>query len=365
MESLLRRRTVLFSLYLLFWTLFTLYFTSETYIFYQTQTTSLYSFWFMFLLIVPEGAAWVPLGLFVLWFARRFPITRSNLFPSLGAHAAVSILVALIHSVIHAYLAGWIGVCQQMPAFAGRPLDLQEHILFNLTLRFHRNILTYGAIVGLTQGVRYYIAYRDRLLQESILEKQLAEARFQAVQLQLQPHFLFNTMHTVSSLIHTEPDTAQRMLVRLSELLRLTLTERDVQEHPLKDELSLVEKYLEIEKIRFDDKLNITLDITDETRNTNVPNLILQPLVENSIKHGIERSSAPGTISISSRTKNDTVVIEIRNTGPIRSGPKNFLGIGLSATTARLHQLYGNRSSFRLFEQEGSCVAELIIPART
>lgn len=360
----MRDRSLQFLLYLLFWTLFALYFTSESYLYYQTQSPSQYSFRFMFLLIVPEALAWVPLGLIAIAAAYRFPFTRSTWIRMTAVHAALCVLIALVHSVLHASLAGLIGVCQQMPAFIGRPFDLNEHIVFNLVLRFHRNVLTYGAIIGAVQGLRFYSAYRDRQLHASILETQLAESRLQALKLQLQPHFLFNTMHTVSSLIHTDPDTARRMLVRLSELLRMTLTGMNVQEHTLHDEMVLVEKYLEIERIRFEDTLQVEIEIGEGTGGRLVPNLLLQPLVENSIRHGIERSSAPGTVTISARTEDGRLTIRIGNPGMLRSGADPSLGIGLSSTRDRLQQLYGDRSSFRLFEQDGRIIAELIIPER-
>lgn len=364
MDRRMHTRSLQFLLYLLFWTLFALYFTSESYIFYQTQSTAQYTFWFMFLLIVPEALAWVPLGLIAIFAADRFPFTRSTWTRMAAVHAALCLVIALVHSVIHAYLAGLIGVCQQMPAFIGRPFDLTEHISFNLVLRFHRNVLTYGAIVGAVQGLRYYSAYRDRQLHASILETQLAESRLQALKLQLQPHFLFNTMHTVSSLIHTDPDTARRMLVRLSELLRMTLTGMNVQEHTLNDEMVLVEKYLEIERIRFEDKLQVRIDIGSGTGACLIPNLLLQPLVENSIRYGIERSSATGTVTIATGTADGRMTIRISNPGTIRNGDERSLGIGLSSTRDRLQQLYGDRSSFRLFEQDGRTIAELTIPVR-
>ncbi|NUN68435.1 MAG: histidine kinase [Bacteroidetes bacterium] len=364
MDPRMNRRSLQILLYLAFWTLFALYFTSESYIFYQTQSTAQYTFWFMFLLIVPEALAWIPLGLIAIAAADRFPFTRSTWLRIMAVHTALCLVIALVHSVIHAYLAGLIGVCQQMPAFIGRPFDLSEHISFNLVLRFHRNVLTYCAIVGAVQGLRYYGAYRDRQLHASILETQLAESRLQALKLQLQPHFLFNTMHTVSSLIHTDPDTARRMLVRLSELLRMTLTGMNVQEHTLNEEMVLVEKYLEIERTRFEDKLQVAVDIGDGTGELRVPNLLLQPLVENAVRHGIERSSAPGTVSITSRTSNGMLTVRIGNPGPIRNGAEPSLGIGLSSTRDRLQQLYGDRSSFRLFEQNGHTIAELTIPVR-
>ncbi len=365
MDLLLHKRSFHFVLYLLFWVFFTFYFTSESYLYYQSLTASRYSFGFMFLLIVPEGLAWIPLGLIAIFAAVRFPFTRADWKRLIVTHAVICCSIAAAHSIIHAYLAGLIGVCQQMPAFAGRPFDLTEHILFNLVLRFHRNVLTYFAIIGAVQGIRYYIAYRDRQLHASILEKQLAEARLQAVKLQLQPHFLFNTMHTVSSLIHSDPDTATRMIVRLSELLRMTLAEIDVQEHTLAEEMALVEKYLEIEKIRFEDKLNISIDLSEGTGSHHVPNLLLQPLVENSIKHGIERSSAPGTIALVARMIDNALHIRISNPGPVRNDRSNSFGIGISSTRSRLNQLYGERSSFRLFEQSGTSIAELIIPVRS
>lgn len=347
-------------LYILFWIVFGLYFTSEVYIYY-THNSEPYSFYFIALLIMPEAIIWAVLGVGVIKLAHKFPLSNKPWYKNASLHLLAGVGFALLHSVFHAYLAGLIGVCQQMLYFAGRPFDFAEHFIFNLVLRFHRNVITYFAIVSVVEGIQYYKRYRERELLASKLETQLIEARLQTLKLQLQPHFLFNTMHTITSLIQTKPVVAQKMIVRLSELLRLTLNNANEQVHTLEDEMKILEKYLEIESIRFEDKLTVLIDIEPSTKNLMMPGLILQPVVENAIKHGIEKSAEPGTVEISSHRSNGSMIIRIKNSGGTINN-ESTLGIGLSSAQSRLNYLYGDKASIQLIKQNGGSLAELSIP---
>jgi two-component system, LytTR family, sensor kinase len=204
------------------------------------------------------------------------------------------------------------------------------------------------------QGWMYYERYRDRELRASVLQTQLATAQLQALKVQLHPHFLFNTLNSVSELMHQDVDTAERVITRLSDLLRMALENIGVQELSLRQELDFVEGYLEIEQTRFLDRLQIKLNIQPETLDCRIPNLLLQPLVENAIRHGISRSSDLGIIEIFTRKINDRLLIVVTDNGPgIKVNgngqpSKSNFGLGLSTTRTRLEFLYGKEQTFVL-----------------
>ena len=198
------------------------------------------------------------------------------------------------------------------------------------------------------------------------LEVQLAQAQLQALKMQLHPHFLFNTLHTVAMLNYTDVEAANRVLVLLSDLLRMALDNVDTQEVPLKQELDFLTRYLEIEQVRFQDRLIVRMDVDPTTLDAYVPNLILQPLVENAIRHGVSKKADAGHLEIQVRRVNGQMCIQVLDDGP--GLPKNGIeeGIGLRTTKARLAQLYGEAHHFDLMPgPNGGVVASLTIPFRT
>jgi sensor histidine kinase YesM len=213
-------------------------------------------------------------------------------------------------------------------------------------------MMQYWAIVGLSHALGYYRESQARALRASQLETRLIEARLQSLQRQLQPHFLFNTLNTISALMHRDVDAADAMIARLSDLLRLSLETVGVQEVDLKQELDFLSKYLEIEQTRFRDRLTVVFDIQPDTFDVLVPNLILQPLVENAIKHGIGPRPAPGRITIRSRRTEGFLELEVQDDGVGLSAARlsDFnRGVGLANTRSRLEHLYGalHRFEFR------------------
>jgi LytS/YehU family sensor histidine kinase len=205
-------------------------------------------------------------------------------------------------------------------------------------------------------------------LKASQLQAQLAQAQLQALKMQLHPHFLFNTLHAISSLMRRDVDAAERMIARLSDLLRLTLENVGAQETSLRQELEFLESYLEIEKTRFRDRLQVKMDIEPETLDARVPNLILQPLVENAVRHGVAPHAAPGLIEISARLKENKLEIQVRDNGaglPDARRAQIKEGVGLANTRARLEQLYGAGALFGLSNRDkGGLVVSLTIPFR-
>src|SRR5918992_5949178 len=176
-------------------------------------------------------------------------------------------------------------------------------------------MMTYWAMVGLSHALLYYRESRARAVRSAQLETRLVEAQMKTLQQQLHPHFLFNTLHAISSLMHKDVDAADRMLIQLSDLLRLTLEHLAQQEVPLDAELEALSKYLSIEQTRFADRLIVRFDVNPETLDCLVPSLLLQPLVENAIKYGVARKSGPGHVDIRARRDGDKLVLEVRDDG--------------------------------------------------
>jgi LytS/YehU family sensor histidine kinase len=180
-------------------------------------------------------------------------------------------------------------------------------------------------------------ARRDRARDE-----QLARAELRSLQMQLHPHFLFNTLNAVSAFVRTDPDAAERMIARLSHLLRLALDRVGVPEVSLEEELRVLRTYLEIEQVRFEDRLTVEWRVAPDARQARVPHLLLQPLVENAIRHGIAPSAAPGTIEIVAERRDGALRLAVRDDG-VGPGGGVREGVGLSNTRTRLRQLYGAR----------------------
>jgi two-component system LytT family sensor kinase len=221
----------------------------------------------------------------------------------------------------------------------------------------------YAAAAAMSYALLYYRQARERAVRTSQLETRLVEAQLKTLQQQLHPHFLFNTLHAISALMHRDVDAADRTLMRLSDLLRLTLERLGEQEVTLNAELDFLHKYLEIERTRFADRLVVRYDIQPETLETLVPTLLLQPLVENAIKHGVASKSGAGHIDITARRDHDKLRIEVRDDGVgLSEDALTALqkGIGVSTTRARLQHQFGADYRFefhRLTQGVGVVVA--------
>ncbi len=218
------------------------------------------------------------------------------------------------------------------------------------------DLLAYGSLAGLAHAVYYYRRYRERERRALFLESNLARARFDALQAQLQPHFLFNTLNAIATLLRRDPKAAEATLMSLSELLRLTLSQSDRQEIPLRDELRFLERYMEIQQTRFGDRLRVELAVEPLALDCLVPALLLQPLVENAIRHGLEPSPDPGFVRVAAKTEGARLEIRVEDNGVgLGSGPQRKVnpGIGLSNLRARLDTLYGPDHSLELEPRSG------------
>jgi sensor histidine kinase YesM len=307
---------------------------------------------------------WAALTPFILWFARRFQLERGNWRRVAPPLLILGLLIAPAQAALETGIAFSIEFARQ-----GLTEDLlrrRQVLGRGILIESFSNIIIYLLIVSGHYAYDYYRKYRERETRAWELEGRLAQAELHNLKMQLQPHFLFNTLHTISVLMMRDAGAANRMLIRLSDLLRLSLDSGGSQEVSLKKELEFLGGYLEIEQTRFQDRLNVRLEIDPATLDARVPNLILQPLVENSIRHGIAKLPRGGSIEIRSSKDDGNLNLEILDNGPglPQSGPE-FLpeGVGLSNTRARLRQLYGIEHKFELLDAPGGgLLVKLVLP---
>ncbi len=265
-------------------------------------------------------------------------------FPAVGLRWPVAAAVHLAGGAL--FSLGWIALRAVWEQWRTRmelaPTTFEAAFSQALGLTFFFNLLWYGGIVAAQNAVTYYWKFHERELHAAALETRLTEARLQALQMQLNPHFLFNTLNAIASLMHKDVDAADRMIVRLSELLRYALDSTDEQEVPLHQELDFLGRYLDIQRARFGERLVIRQEIAPDVLDARVPNLILQPLVENAIEHGIEPRARAGEILLRAFRRGAMLILEVQDNGKgLAPGGKPAEGIGLANTRARLQQLYG------------------------
>jgi two-component system LytT family sensor kinase len=290
----------------------------------------------------------------VVWLARRFQFESGTRPKAFAIHVMGGIIFSLAYMVLRALVGRWQSSASFADAF--QPL---------LVKTWHFNLLVYWVIVAVTFAFDYYRKYRERELHAAELEKNLAQAKLQALQMQLNPHFLFNSLHSISALMHQDVDAADRMIARLSELLRAALAGSDTQEVTLREELEFTRRFLEIEQIRFGDRLAVKMEIAPDTLDALVPNLILQPLVENAIRHGIEPRARPGRIEVKAERANGELRLAVSDDGDGLSSGAQTEGVGLSNTRARLRTLYGEAHGIELRPAPGrGLLVQLTIPIK-
>lgn len=289
-------------------------------------------------------APWAVLTPAVVAVARRFASERR--WPLLAAvHLTAGICIAILHAALYAVLNA---VIYGRTAWAAWSTEL---LLRKLTSSIHVNLMIYAILVAIVLGARAYRALRDRELAAARLQAQLAEAEAAALRAQLQPHFLFNTLNAISALVPDDPGTAQRLIARLGDLLRLSIDERRAERCPLADELEFADAYLAIEEARLGDRLRVVRRVDPQALATRVPALLLQPLVENAVRHGIAPIVAGGTIEIHAALLGDTVRIVVADDG---AGAGTVVeGVGLGNARRRLRQLYGDRQSLEIDSAPG------------
>lgn len=276
-------------------------------------------------------------------------------------HIGLGVLFSLVH-LLMLYLLVYLGIELNLVTFPGG-----LHF-YTLSYRWiNSNIYIYIATAGLLHFFYFYRQLREKELKTSQLETQMARIQLQSLKTQLHPHFLFNALNTISAYVKKNPDTAIKMTARLSDLLRLTLDTKTHLEIPLEEELKIVNNYLEIEKLRFADRMEVKLDIAPETTDALVPAMLLQPLVENAVRHGISRKIDKGTITISALQKKGKLELMVEDDGPgmteNNTGENMSNGIGLENIRERLKKLYGDESSMVINSKKNKGFAvKIIIP---
>src|SRR5262245_57197481 len=245
-----------------------------------------------------ECLIWVPLTLAIFGLAKRFPFGRGQWPRSLLVHVLACLLFGFFQTALMVLAAEVIR--HDIP----KPTVTANVLFFYFVAKLNNNIFFYWAILAICQILTYYRRFRERELRSSQLEAKLAQTQLQILKMQLHPHFLFNTLNAISALIHKDVELADRMIARLGDLLRATLENASKQEVPLRQELDFIQPYLEIEKARLGPRLTVHLDIDPAVMDAKVPNLILQPLVENAIRHGIAERPGPGRIQIQAAREN-------------------------------------------------------------
>jgi signal transduction histidine kinase len=299
---------------------------------------------------------WAALAPFVYLLGRRFPLVRGHLPRSIVVHVLASAVFAVARIGVRAGISTVVGWPPAAP--------------FNLMLmaQFHVSVATYWVILGISHAVEYYRQYRERELRASQLEARLAQSQLEVLKAQLHPHFLFNTLHAISTLTYHDAAAANRMVSRLSDLLRMTLEQAGTQEVRLRDEMEFLEKYLEIQQTRFEERLRLAVTVEPETLDALVPSLVLQPLVENAIRHGIGPRREGGRVEVSAARSNGALEIRVRDDGPGLPGgrvPDSGSGLGLANTRARLVHLYGDHHRFDLRNHPaGGVEVTLSVPLR-
>ncbi len=301
---------------------------------------------------------WTLITPFVFEYAWRHPLwsSRSMLLLLLGNIVAYALHVAL--QVAAMYLPAYRMVHETLP----------EAIRYHIVVSLYLNVFIYWVIVGVANGLRAFWRAQARALRSAELEAQLANARLDALRMQLHPHFLFNTLNGISALMHRDVDAADTMVNRLSRLLRTALERADTHEVALKEERAFLEEYLEIEKVRFGERLAIKIDIDPAVEDFLVPSFVLQPLVENSIKHGIVPSGNRGSIHITAHERAGTLELVVADDGPGMPEDDEVVGtgVGLSNLARRLDRLYGETATLHFGNRrDGGFSATVSMPIRS
>ncbi len=304
----------------------------------------------------------IPILPLFYWYARRFPFRPAYWVRSLVVHLFGIVGYAMLHTfgmwfsrMLIYHLLGWGSYDYGI-------------IFFRYLMELHKDVFSYCLFLSLLGFFDYLMANRERALQSARLASQLSQARLEALRMQLDPHFLFNTLNAISSYMYEDVRIADKMMANLSRLLRLSLDYSDTQVVPFREELAFLKLYLSIMKARFQDKLEVELDVAQDTRDALLPNLILQPLVENAIKHNQPTVGKVAHIHMKARKEEATLVLDIEDNGPGFKEQKEEMmekGVGLANTIQRLEQLYGSAHNLTFTNREqGGLSIHLVLPFR-
>jgi hypothetical protein len=299
--------------------------------------------------------AWIAVSWLVATVARRLPVVPPRA-RNLLLHLGLAVVVSTLHAV------WWVSLVLLI-----RPYDVMNPTGFagpfatTATFQLPLELLLYGGVVLATFAGDGYARQRERERQATQLERLLAEARLHALELQLQPHFVFNTLNSIGALVRTgESRQAVAMIAGLADLLRYALDRSGNQRVAMAEEAEMVRRYLEIQRLRFPDRLSYEVEIEPEARSAAVPVLLLQPLAENAIRHGVAPHAGPGRVRVHAFRQDGRLRIELWNSG--RRLPEAPPGIGIANTRSRLRALYGDDQGFELRDADGGVVASVTLP---
>jgi len=294
----------------------------------------------------------------LFYFFKKFPLQRSKLFTRLPLHLLASLAFGFSHTMLMFFSRKLL-----YSTFLREGYDY-GHLGYRLLMEYNHQFFTYWLVYGVAYFVNLFRENQKQKLKTAQLERQLTEARLQALQMQLNPHFLFNTLNMISSTMYDDVNAADKMMASLSDLLRKTLNVSNRPEHPLRDEMELVHLYIAIMQARFQNQLAVRIEVAPETQEAQVPGFILQPLIENSIKHTMENVQT-AEIKISSRKKSGRLRLSVTDNGPGLAPGEGRNGIGLSNTAERLEKLYGADHQLHMQNQKnGGLEIILDIPWR-
>lgn len=357
-EQLLQKRSVRLGLIWGVWTIVALFFTGQVYMMYYTEKRI--GFGKVFFMQASACYLWALATPLVLWLAGRFRIDRNNWCNEVVLHVLVSLaLSAFLISLHFVIYMAFMGRGSEVTA-----LRTLQYVFYNLD----RWLLTYWLIVLMSHAFNYYNSYRKGELKSSQLRTQLVQSQLEALKMQVHPHFLFNTLHSISALLNKDTEAARSMIARLGDFLRLTLENAGTQEVTLQQEMEFLNGYLEIERIRFQDRLTTLVEVDPEVLDVRVPNLILQPIVENAMRHAINRDCDCRHIEIVAAPRNGVLRIQVKDNGPGLCAGQKFVShagrrVGLTNTKARLERLYGSEHRFELTNNPaGGLIVTLEIP---
>jgi sensor histidine kinase YesM len=304
---------------------------------------------------LPYWFLWAALSPVVFLLTKRFPLERGQLLRHGLIHAGACVLISLLHRAAY-LIVSWVLHVAVYRRLSSISEVFSLFLLFNLPTGF----MSYGTILLVSYSMNYYRRFQEEELKLSRLRAELAQAQLQVTQaqlqslkMQLQPHFLFNTLNSVSTLLDEDVEAADQMIARLGDFLRMTLDNSGAQEVSLQEELEFLRCYLEIERVRFHDRLTVSMRIDPETLEARVPNLILQPIIENAIRHGVIACAGQGRIEITSQRSNGTLRLQVTDNGPgsqaeNRSASKlSSRGLGFTLTRERLERMYAADQQFR------------------
>ncbi|MCW9705977.1 sensor histidine kinase [Fodinibius salsisoli] len=338
----LKEERLLLGLAVVVWLFLFLTTISKTYLFYLRNDLELEIGYIVLRSFLIWGglAAFAPL---IIILVNKFPL-KGRFYKHIGVHLFFSLLLVPVHAVLFRLV---ITMVYQKVEWSLTSFMESVPVIMNWLGMV--DPFGYWLIIGAYYSRRYYERYRERQLRNAHLEAELASIRLHILKVQLHPHFLFNTLHSINSLIYEAPTKARRVLKLLKRFLRTSINRVDDQQVPLVDELEFTGTYLEIEKTRFSDRLHIEKEIDEDTLHGLVPSFLLQPLVENAVKHGISHKMQPGKIRISAQKQNGLLSIAVEDDGPGLENSVNVDGIGLENIKQRLNQLYHN-STFELMD---------------